>query len=498
MTLEEIYALPVTNRIAELKRRKTALPNASELNKDWDEKQHEVFDLEVRKKRKVMVEEEETDDRGKVTKPARYEQVDVNRIALPLEQDIVNIHTAFTVGIEPTLKPKTEDENTKSIVEIIRSIYRQNKIKFVNKRAVRSWLSEQEVAEYWYTQEDSTWWRKVLNTIISLTGTTTTPTYKLKVAVWSPFRGDKLYPYFDEYGDLIAFSREYTVKDNDGMNEVTKLMTIDHQKVTIFNSLQNTIEREFPHNFKKLPVIYMYRPNAFCEKIKPIRKRLETLLSNFADCLDFNFFPKLAAKGAIENVIGRNTGSEVIVLENGAEIAYLTWQQSPDMAKLEFENLTERAYSLTNTPRISFENLKGAGAGFSGVSFRYAFMGTHMAVSNHAEDVEEYLQRRVNFMISAIGTIYPKLADASKQAEIMTEIVPYMIDNQSDNIKSAVAAVQGGIASKETGILLAGLTDKLAEELELIKEDEKLAAENAAAGVDKTPMQKKPKEVALN
>ena len=479
MTLEEIYALPVVNRIAELKRRKTTAPNASELLKMWDEKQHEVFDPAIRPKRKVMIEEEETDDRGKVTKPARYEQKDVNRIALPLEQDITNIHTAFTVGIEPTLKPKTDDDNTKTIVEIIKSIYRQNKIKFINKRAVRSWLSEQEVAEYWYTQEDSTWWKKVLNTIIQLSGVTTTPTYKLKVAVWSPFRGDKLYPYFDEYGDLIAFSREYTVSDNDGMNLVTKLMTIDYKNVTIFNSLTSEIEKTYPHNFNKLPVIYMYRPAPYCEKIITIRKRLETLLSNFADCLDFNFFPKLAAKGVIENVIGRNTGSEIIQLENGAEIAYLTWQQSPEMAKLEFENLTERAYSLTNTPRISFENLKGAGSAFSGVSFRYAFMGTHMAVSNHAEDVEEYLQRRVNFMISAIGTIYPKLAEASKQAEIMTEIVPYMIDNQSDNINAAVAAVQGGIASKETGIILAGLTDQAADELALIEAQEAKQAQNS-------------------
>jgi hypothetical protein len=62
-----------------------------------------------------------------------------------------------------------------------------------------------------------------------------------------------------------------------------------------------------------------------------------------------------------------------------------------------------------------------------------------------------------------------------------------------------VAAVQGGIASKSTGILLAGLTDKVVEELAIIKEDEKLAAENAAISAPKTPTpQPKIPETVLN
>lgn len=469
MKLEEINALPVAERITVLKRRKTTIPDTDTLKQKWDDKLHSVFDLAARPKRRVLVEDEIRDKNDKVVRPARYEQKDVNRISLPLEQDIVNIHTAFTVGIEPKLITKTDDEETKTILELLKSIFRQNKIKFQNKRAVRSWLSEQEVAEYWYTVEDITWWKKILNSVLKIAGVNAVPTRKLKSAIWSPFRGDKLYPYFDEYGDLIVLSREYAVTDVDGQNEVKKLMSIDKDNVTIYKD--NEIETTFKHGFEKLPVIYMYRPDAYCDKIKSLRERLETLLSNFADCLDFNFFPKLAARGVVENIIGRNTGSEIIQLENGAEIAYLTWQQSPDMAKLEFDNLTERAYALTNTPRISFENLKGAGNAFSGVSFRYAFMGTHMAVSNHAEDVEEFLQRRVNFIISAIGTIYPKLYEASQQCEITTEIVPYMIDNQADNIQAAVAAVQGGVASIPTGIILAGITDRVDEELAIIQEN---------------------------
>ena len=34
-----------------------------------------------------------------------------------------------------------------------------------------------------------------------------------------------------------------------------------------------------------------HRPEAYCEKIKTLRIRLEKLLSNYADCIDYHFFP---------------------------------------------------------------------------------------------------------------------------------------------------------------------------------------------------------------
>lgn len=469
MTLEEIYKLEPKARLNELKRRKTELPNAIELMKDWDEKQHAVMDEKLRPKRRVMVEDEIRNEKNEVTKPAKYELRDVNRISIPIEQDIVNIHTAFTVGVEPKMEIEGNDESHKSVFEILKTIFRQNKIKFQNKRLVRSWLSEQEVAEYWYTVEDSKWWDKIFKMILKSVGIKSEAKRKFKSVIWSPFRGDKLYPYFDDNGDLIVISREYESTEVDGQNKVTMFMSIDKQNVTMYKN--GEYQKEFKHMFDKIPVMYMYRPDSYCKKIKPMRERFETLLSNFADCLDFNFFPKLAASGVVEGVLGRNSGSEIIQLENGAEISYLTWQQSPEMAKLEFDNLTERMYGMTNTPRITFENLKGTGNAFSGVSFKYVFMSAHMAVSNHAEDVEEFLQRRVNFLVHAIGKIYPKYESISEEIEIQTEIVPFSINNKKDDVDLAVAAVEGGIASVKQGIIMAGLTDAAEDELRMIEED---------------------------
>ena len=472
MTLEQINALPAEDRIKELKRRTAPLPCADALLADWDERRHSVFDKALRPNRRIQTKEAQIDERtGKIIEPARFETKPVNRIALPLEQDIVNIHTAFTVGQEPKLTLVNTDEQSAEAFEILKNILRTSKMKFQNKRLVRAWLAEQECAEYWYAVQDEGWWKRAANVFLRALGKEKPlPRHKLKSVVWSPFRGDKLYPYFDEYGDLIALSREYRAAKDNTNEFVEKFMCVDKTNVTIY--ADGRVERQYRHGFDKLPVIYMHRSEPLCLKIKPIRERLETLLSNFADCLDYNFAPKLVASGDVLGMENRGTGSEIIHLENQAQVSYLTWQQSPEMARMEFDNLTERAYSLTNTPRISFENLKGLGSAFSGVAFKFAFMGTHMAVSNHAEVVEEFLQRRINFLLSAAGTLCPKYKPVTDNMIVETEIVPYMIDNMAQNIDAAVRAVEGGVASRRTGIVLAGLTDRVQEELDEINEQE--------------------------
>ena len=48
-----------------------------------------------------------------------------------------------------------------------------------------------------------------------------------------------------------------------------------------------------------------------------------------------------------------------------------------------------------------------------------------------------------------------------------------MIDSLSDKIKDAIAAIGGPIASIRTGVVMAGLTDKVDEEVKLIEEQVK-------------------------
>lgn len=453
MKIEELNQLSVSERIKELTKNASHRPSTEALLSDWDYTRHDVFNDQIRKKRKVQIEAEELNPDGSIRKQAVFKWEEVNRIGLPLEQDITNIHTAFSVGTPPKITCEPQNDSEKELYNELLSLHKKNKLRYENKRLVRSWFSECEVAEYWYGRTDEE-----------------TGKIRLKSVIWSPFRGDTFFPYHDEYGDLIAFTRQYISKDEKG-NAIQKYMVIDKNNVTIYAN--NEQIDQYPHHFGKIPVIYMKREKPLCDKIRTLRNRLEMLLSNFADCLDYNFFPKMMASGQIIGRSEKGTTGEIIELKEGANVSYLTWQQSPDMAKLEFENLTSRCYSLTNTPQISFEALQGMGTALSGRAFKFMFMGTHIAVSNHAEIIEEFLQRRINFLISALASTQPQLKTASETIEVNIEIVPYMIDNLTERINDAVTAVSGGVASRREGIVLAGITDQIEEELAQIEAEKK-------------------------
>lgn len=475
MTIEEILALEsIDDKIQYLKKgRKTNLPDRDKLYNDWNPNNHEIIkDEEKYPKIKIQTEPEKTvydDKTGKsCTEPAKTQTVDPNRIAIPLEQDIVNIQTAFTVGTEPKLNC-TPEESEKGLFEALKVILRKNKVKYQNRRIVRSLLSEQECAEYWYVSKDDGFWAKLMSKVATAFGKVN-PQYKLRSVLWSPFRGDKLYPFFNEENDLVGFSREYVKKDIDG-NEISCFMTTTSKKVYEWEFTSEWSQKEYAHGFDKLPVLYCYRSEAYCEKIKTIRVRIEKLLSNYADCIDYHFFPILKLFGDVGNLSGNFKNRVVQLSGNGADAQYLTWNQASETVKLELENLFEKAYSMTNTPRIMPEALHQLGSSFSGVSFRYMFMGAHLSVENHAEDMGEFFQRRINFLIHAIGKVNTALEKASETIDVEVEVQPYMIDSISDNVATAVSAVNGGVWSRKEGIMFCGNVDRVDEVYKEIMEE---------------------------
>ncbi|MFA6719698.1 MAG: phage portal protein [Prevotella sp.] len=481
-TLQDILALEdIDQKIAYLKKgRRTSLPDTDKNLADWNPTLHDIMKPELYPKIKVLVRMEDTKydpETGKSIKiPAKYEMKEPNRIALPIEQDIVNIHTAFSVGMEPTLDCQPEDDKEKGVFEAIKQVFKKNKLKYQNRKIVRSWLAEQEVAEYWFVVKDDGFWAKLKRKVAGLFGKTL-PQYRLKSQVWSPFRGDTLYPFFDDSGDMVAFSREYEKTDING-NKHKVFMTITDTMVyqwDLDKTWTENSERTVKHGFKKLPVIYANRSESFCSKIKPQRERLEKTLSGYADCLDNHYFPMLMLFGDLnpELLTGDVRNRMMQLTGDGANAQYLTWDQASDPIKVEIETYFNEIYALTNTPRISFDQLKGTGNALSGTAFKYVFMAAHMAVHNHAEELGPFFQRRVNFLISAIGSLNSSLESACNTIDVETEVVPFMIDNEREKVDTAAAAVSGGVWSQEHGVTYCSNYGELQDELQQIKEEQK-------------------------
>lgn len=477
MKIEELLAIPdIGTRIAKLKlqRGKYIQPCTIENLKDWKPECHEIMDTKAFPDSSVITEKGKkvVDPVNGITRELddKKDTVKINRIPLPIEQDQVNIHTAFTVGTEPTLKCDTDDEGELNLLSALKYTFRKNFIKYVNKQEVRSYLSEQEVAEYWYAADDTdNFWAKLWRKVQSVIGKT--PIKRPKCVVWSPFRGDELYPFM-ENDDMTAFLRCYKIK-NDDNSETDCYMCITDKMVYTWKLIGGTwTETVVKHGFSKMPVIYTWRPETLCRKVRNIRARIEKLLSQYADCIDYHFFPYLLLFGQVENFQGKAKNHIIQMMGDKANAQYLTWNQVPDTVKFEVNTLLDLMYSLTNTPRISFEQLKTMTA-VSGTAFKFYFMGAHMAVENHAEDIGMFLQRRVNFLVTALGEMNSSLMKASQTIDVSTDIVPYMVDDLKSKIETATTAAGTPIWDKKTAIMFVGNVDNASDVYDRLMEEQK-------------------------
>lgn len=108
----------------------------------------------------------------------------------------------------------------------------------------------------------------------------------------------------------------------------------------------------------------------------------------------------------------------------------------------------------------------------SGVAFDYVFMSTHLNVENLNETVGEFMQRRVNFLVSALGTINTSLEAASETIDVDVQMQPYRLENIADKIDTAIKAKNGEIWSQEHAITFVGNVDSVMDEIEQIKEEQ--------------------------
>jgi hypothetical protein len=479
-SIQEIFALPTWDeRITLIKNsRRTPQPDLKGLMDKWFTKRHRVNDPEFRKDMRTLVKDSYFDSKG-VEHPAEFEKEPVARISLPIEQDIVNIHVAFTVGNEPQLKTETKDEKELDVLRLVKRISTDNKLRFQNKREVRSWLSEQEVCEYWYRYDASSFWRKVWKKVASLVGIQVMPQYRMRMQIWSPFKGDKLFPIFSDNGqDYLGIGREYEYRLADKSTVHCFMLVTDEEVHNIQRGDSGQWEYSkgypFKHGFDKNPTIYGYRPEELCHNITGARESLETLTSDFSDAIKMNFFPKLILEGDLANGGAENIGkSHLLKITGGGKAYYLDWHQTSDMVKTQIDNLLVRCYSLTNTPLISFDQLKGTGQFPSGTAFEFMFMATLFAVDRHWEDMGEFFQRRTNFLVSAVGSLVPSLKPACDTLEVEVIQRPYRIEDLSKRIEDATSGVAGHVMSRKQGVMLVGIADEYQDELDEIEGDMK-------------------------
>lgn len=458
MKIEEVFQKDSqADIIAELKsKRYIEQPDEARSIKALDPLQHDVFNKALRPDKKVKIDTDEdspdartviADANGNPESGYRYEPV--ARIALAIQKLIVKRAVAFIFGNPVELNAETENDNQLAVLKAVKRALYDVKEKSLNRKVARQVFSCTECAEMWYPVEKP-------NTTYGFPSK-----FKLRCAIFSPLLGDTLYPYFDETGDMVAFSREFSRVDEKKVKHDYFETYTDkaHFMWTIGGAGYELIEG-YPKEIAigKIPVIFGCQPHVEWADVQVLIDRLEKLLSNFADTNDYHAAPKIFVQGEVKGFSKKGESGAILEGEEGATAQYLSWQNAPESVKLEIETLLRMIHTISQTPDISFDSVKGLGA-ISGVALKLLFMDAHLKVADHQEVFDEYLQRRINVIKAYIGKFNTKLESDAESIQIEPEITPYMIEDELAAITKWTTANGGKpVVSQKLSAKLAGLS----------------------------------------
>ena len=95
------------------------------------------------------------------------------------------------------------------------------------------------------------------------------------------------------------------------------------------------------------------------------------------------------------------------------------------------------------------------------------FEPTHLNVENLNEMVGEFMQRRVNFLVSALGSVNSTLEEASETIDVDVQMQPYKLEAIKNKIDIAIKAKDGEIWSQQRAITFVGNVDAVLDEISL-------------------------------
>ena len=194
-------------------------------------------------------------------------------------------------------------------------------------------------------------------------------------------------------------------------------------------------------------------------------------MSNFADTNDYHAAPKIFVTGNVIGFAQKGESGAIIEGSDGATAQYLAWQYAPEAVKLEITTLLNMVYTITQTPDISFESLRGIGA-VSGVALKLMFMDAHLKVYDKLEIFDDFLQRRVNLLKEFTAKMNIGLAKELNLA-ITPEVTPFIIGDDKAMVEMLNIANGGKpLISLKTGIELSGLVDDTDAELKAIQDEQ--------------------------
>lgn len=400
------------------------------------------------------------------------------RIHLPLQKLACDRMAELMFGSEVKRRysyPTDSNEDTyKQIANAIEKIYKSLKIDDENIQRATTLFACQEFATIIYLKKES-------NNKYGFNSA-----YKLRLKTYSPINGDRLYPFFDDYNDLIAFSVEYSKKvyQDDLIKDVVCLDTYTKDYIYHFTKFNGsayeppTIEKNV---LGKIPCVYCYRKEPLYAPVskltltdsKSLIDEIEEALSNVMDVNKANSSPILVGRNLMN--IEQDNGSApqrfYEVSENG-DIKYLTWDQSTDSVRYGVDQLMKLFFQLLQLPDLSFENLRSLGLQ-SGVAMQMYLTDSNLKIIKEQGVFISLFEREcsiIKTILKKINVLWEPFVDNVEVEHIIQSYTPKDISNDIKNLTDA----NGGkpIISQKESIMEFGLSKDADQTLKQIQEEE--------------------------
>lgn len=449
-TLEEIFdGRPADLIIADLKHKIVTVPSWSDLVKEYEPKHHPVMD---KTKYPDIVEDG-------VTRP-------VTRVAFNTQKLCVKRLAGMCFGIPAQInfKPEANDTKQAEVAKYLSAIFDRVRINSVNFERAKHYFAACEVFTLWYGVKSP-------NTLYGFKSD-----IKLRCRIFSPMNGDELYPLFDEYGDLIAFSIGYKETTNQGTVEFFDTYTANKHYRWVNEG--NGYVEEAPEEITigKIPGTYIWRPEPGWEDSSSLvydRERKMSLNGNYIDKNNKPVFVVYAddAMPFGEESVDNSDDRMILQLPKDGKAEYATWQQAVESLKFHVDTLKSAVFEQLQIPNWSYEDMKAVRT--SGEGLKQLMIDAHLKVTEESGRLTEMLDREVNVVKSFLKTmLHASYAEAIDSLQFEVVITPYIVSDEKERISNlALANGNKPMMSQRESIRRLGYSDDPEQTLKEIHEE---------------------------
>lgn len=436
--------------IADLKKKDVNPPSwKGRLEKEYDTKQHPVTD------RVLYPDKLKADGIEKVT-----------RITLGFQKLAAKRITELCFGIPVKRQYNIEEGNKaqEDAAAIIEKIFKKNRIDAVNIARGKQLFAGCEIITIWYGIKMETGKANLYGQDSEL---------KLRCRTFTPMNGDELFPRFDETGDMIAISVQYSRTEGQKTTQYFDTYTSDTHILFSDEGGWHEVNRE-AISLQKIPAIYSFRTDPIWEDESENIYEMEWALSRNGNYIRKNskpIFLELTDGDIATGGEGQNDERLVIRLPKGSDGKYVTWDQAIESLKFHVQTIRSNFFTTLQLPDNSFEVMKTTPV--SGEARKMMFIDAQLKVVDESGDLLEFFDREVNVIKAFAAVMFPTLKDAINTLDVETIITPYNIGDETEDIANISTATGGkAILSQKEGVKRLGFVKDVDAELKQIQSEE--------------------------